>query len=212
MHDVVTQTRIFDLDGKQVRTDHVSNAGRRFACQSDAKIREGFYTFESFNIPPTIYHYDVQSGKTDVFARPKVPFDSDEYEVKQVFYKSKDGTRVPMFISSKKGLKRDGKSPDADVRVWRVQCEPRRRTGIPNTPGGWSRADFIAQPNLRGGGEYGEAWHKAGMFEKKQNVFDDFFAAARIPDRQQYTSPEHLRDPRTLQRRPADGRGHDPAS
>ena len=73
--------------------------------------QQGFYSFESFIIPPTIYHYEVNTGKTEVFAKPKVPFDSDQYEVKQVFYKSKDGTRVPMFISSKKGVKRDGNTP-----------------------------------------------------------------------------------------------------
>ena len=85
------------------------------------KIRKnGFYSFESFIIPPTIYHYDVSTGKAEVFAKPNVPFDSDQYEVKQVFYKSKDGTRVPMFISSRKGVKRDGNAPLLMFALWRL--------------------------------------------------------------------------------------------
>ena len=151
----------------------------------------GFYNFESFKIPPAIYHYDVATGKTEVFAKPQVPFASDEYEVSQVFYTSKDGTRVPMFISSKKGLKRNGRRPTLMFAYggFNVSLPPH---WDPEYAWWMEQGGFYAQPNLRGGGEYGEAWHKAGMFEKKQNVFDDFFAAAEYLVDNKYTSPAHL--------------------
>jgi prolyl oligopeptidase len=117
-----------------------------------------------------------------------VPFPSDQYEVKQVFFTSKDGTRVPMFISSKKGFKRDGQAPALMTAYGGFN--------ISLTPG-WNpeyawwmeQGGFFAQPKLRGGGEYGETWHKAGMFEKKQNVFDDFFGAAEYLVSNKYTTP-----------------------
>ena len=111
LHDVVTETRVFNLDGKQVGTIKYPTLGAASTVFGRQESNDGFYNFQSFNIPPMIYHYNVATGKADVFARPKVPFNSDEYEVKQVFYRSKDGTRIPMFISSKKGVKRDGNTP-----------------------------------------------------------------------------------------------------
>jgi prolyl oligopeptidase len=133
----------------------------------------------------------VKTGKAEVFAKPKVPFDSDRYEVKQVFYKSKDGTRVPMFISSMKGLKRDGNAPTL-IYAYGGFLIPTTAQWNPEFAWWMEQGGFYAQPNLRGGGEYGEAWHKAGMFEKKQNVFDDFFAAAEYLIQNQYTSPAKL--------------------
>jgi prolyl oligopeptidase len=191
LHDVVTETRIFKLEGKQIGSLAYPTLGAATAVYGRGDAAEGFYSFESFIIPPTIYRYDVATGKTEVFAQPKVPFQSDQYEVKQVFYKSKDGTRVPMFISSKKGAKRDGNTP---TLMWAyggflVDLNP-----------GWNpefawwmeQGGFYAQPNLRGGGEYGEKWHQAGMFEHKQNVYDDFFAAAQYLVDEKYTSRPRL--------------------
>lgn len=191
LHDVVTQTRIYTLDGKpagELTFPALGAASQVFGRQDS---NDGFYNFESFNIPPSIYHYNVGTGKTEVFARPKVPFESAEYEVKQVFYTSKDGTRVPMFISSRKGVKRDGTAPALMFAYggFNVSLVPR---WDPEFAWWMEQGGFYAQPNLRGGGEYGEAWHKAGMFEKKQNVFDDFFSAAQYLLDNKYTSPQHF--------------------
>ncbi len=188
LHDVVTQTRIYDLGGKMVGEIHYPTLGSASPMQGLEESSHGFYTFQSFIIPPTIYHYDVKTGKTDVFAKPQVPFSSDQYEVKQVFYTSKDGTKVPMFIASKKGLKRDGKAPALMTAYGGFNIS---LDAYWNPEYAWwmEQGGFFAQPNLRGGGEYGENWHKAGMFEKKQNVFDDFFAAGEYLVANKYTTP-----------------------
>ncbi len=188
LHDVVTQTRIFTLDGKPAGVITYPGIGAATALHGREDSREGFYSFESFISPPSIYRYDVSTGKTDVFAQPKVPADTSQYETKQVFYNSKDGTRVPMFISSKKGLKRDGTAPLLMFAYGGFNLSLTARWD-PEYVWWMEQGGFYAQPNLRGGGEYGEAWHKAGMFEKKQNVFDDFFAAADYLIANKYTSP-----------------------
>lgn len=191
LHDVVTETRIFSLDGKQLGAISYPTLGSASDVRGREDSNHGFYTFESFNIPPIVFHYDVATGKTDVFAKPNVPFDSDKYEVKQVFYNSKDGTRVPMFISSKKGLKRTGKTPTLMFAYGGFLISMTAHWD-PEFAWWMEQGGFYAQPNLRGGGEYGEAWHKAGMFEKKQNVFDDFYAAAEYLIQNKYTSAKRL--------------------
>jgi prolyl oligopeptidase len=191
LHDVVTQTRIFSFDGKEVSEITYPALGSASEVRGRDESNDGFYSFESFNVPPTIYHYDVATGKTSVFAKPKVPFASDDYEVKQVFYQSKDGTQVPMFISSKKGLKRDG-SAKALIFAYggfNISLVPEWN---PEYVWWMEQGGFFAQPNLRGGGEYGEAWHEAGMFQKKQNVFDDVFAAAQYLIDNHYTTNARL--------------------
>jgi prolyl oligopeptidase len=191
LHDVVTETRIFSTDGKQVGKLTYPKIGEATNVSGREDSENGFYSFESFIIPPTIYHYDTRTGKTDVFAKPQVPFDSDQYEVKQVFYKSKDGTKIPMFISSKKGAKRDGRTPTLMFAYGGFLVD---MTPSWNPEWAWwmEQGGFYAQPNLRGGGEYGEKWHQAGMFEHKQNVFDDYFAAAQFLIDQKYTDAHHL--------------------
>jgi len=191
LHDVITQTRIFTLEGKQVGSISYPTLGAASAVYGREDSNQGFYSFESFTIPPAIYHYDVMSGKTEVFAKPQVPFDSSQYEVSQVFYNSKDGTRIPMFISAKKGAPRNGQTPTLMFAYGGFNLS---RVPEWNPEYAWwmEQGGFFAQPNLRGGGEYGEAWHKAGMFEKKQNVFDDFFAAAEYLIQNRYTSPSHF--------------------
>jgi prolyl oligopeptidase len=191
LHDVVTETRIFSLDGHQTGRIEYPTLGAATGVYGRADASEGFYSFESFIIPPAIYRYDVATGKTEVFAKPPVPFASDQYEVKQVFYTSKDGTRVPMFVSSKKGVKRDGSVPTLMFAYggFLVDLTP---TWNPEYAWWMEQGGFYAQPNLRGGGEYGEKWHQAGMFEHKQNVFDDFFGAAQYLVDDKYTSRERL--------------------
>jgi prolyl oligopeptidase len=191
LHDVVTETRIFTLDGKPAGNIEYPTLGAATGLYGREDAREGFYSFESFTIPPTIYRYDITTRNTEIFAKPTVPFASDQYEVKQVFYKSKDGTSVPMFISSKKGVKRDGNAPTLMFAYggFLVDLTP---TWNPEYAWWMEQGGFYAQPNLRGGGEYGEKWHQAGMFEHKQNVFDDFFAAAKYLVDEKYTSVPHL--------------------
>jgi len=191
LHDVKTETSVYTLDGKGVGTVNYDGIGSATVVQGRSTDRYGFYSFESFIAPPTIYRLDTLTGKTEVFAQPKVPFDTSQYELKQVFFTSKDGTRVPMFIAGKKGLKQDGTErllmtgyggfDISELPEWRpVYAEWMEE-------GGW-----FALPNLRGGNEYGERWHEQAMFEKKQNVFDDWFAAAEYLIANKYTSAAHF--------------------
>ena len=191
LHDVFTQTQIYTLDGKPVGKISYPTLGAASGMSGRQTSNNAFYNFESFTIPPAIYHYDVSTGKTEVFAKPQVPFDSSQYEVSQVLYTSQDGTRVPMFISAKKGLQRNGEAPALMFAYggFNVSLVPH---WDPEYAWWMEQGGFYAQPNLRGGGEYGEAWHKAGMFEKKQSVFDDFFAAAEYLLKNKYTSSAHL--------------------
>lgn len=150
-----------------------------------------FYTFNSFNYPPTIYKYDLATGKSEIFARQEVKFNPEDFEVKQVFYTSKDGTKVPMFIVHKKGLVLNGKNPTflTGYGGFNISLLPAFNPSIvPILENG----GVFAQPNLRGGGEYGENWHRAGMLQNKQNVFDDFIAAAEYLIKEKYTSPKYL--------------------
>ena len=191
LKDVKTETTIYSLDGRETGTLSYLGIGSGSVVYGRPDQTEGFYTFESFTRPETIYRYDTKTGQSEVFATPKMPFDSSQYEVTQVFYTSKDGTRVPMFIAGKKGLARDGKA--------RLLMTGYGGFDVPMTPAwnpeyGWwmEQEGFFAVPNLRGGNEYGEAWHKAAMFGNKQNVFDDFFAAAEYLIKNGYTSREHF--------------------
>ncbi|HEY0564746.1 MAG TPA: prolyl oligopeptidase family serine peptidase [Terriglobales bacterium] len=191
LHDVAAQTRIFNVTGKQLGTIPYPGIGASSRVRGRDQSKEAFYSFESFNLPPTIFHYDIPSGKAEVFAKPNVPFNSDAYQVKQVFYNSKDGTRVPMFISSKKGSKQDGTTPTLMFAYGGFNLSM-----VPSWNPEWAwwmeQGGNFALPNLRAGGEYGEAWHKAGMFEKKQNVFDDFYSAAEYLIQNNYTSASEL--------------------
>ena len=186
-------TKIFQhaLDGTPVREIELPALGTAggFGGKRDEKVM--FYTFTSFTYPSTIYKFDPATGASEVFRRPEVKFDPAAYETKQVFYPSKDGTKVPMFIVHKKGLKLDGRNPAFLYGYGGFN--------ISLTPS-FSVANIIllenggvyAMANLRGGGEYGEAWHKAGMLDKKQNVFDDFIAAAEYLVKEKYTSTPRL--------------------
>jgi prolyl oligopeptidase len=186
-------TKIFQhkLDGTLVREIALPALGTAggFGGKRDEKTL--FYTFTSFTYPPTIYKFDPASGASEVFRKSEVKFDPSAYETKQVFTASKDGTKVPLFIVHKKGLELDGKNPTLLYAYggFNISMQP-----------GFSPSNIIllenggvyVMANLRGGGEYGEAWHKAGMLDKKQNVFDDFIAAAEYLVKEKYTSKDRL--------------------
>lgn len=191
LHDVKPQTTIYDLTGKQTGALRYPGIGTGSVPRGRPSQPEGFYTFESFTIPPRIYRYDTKTARSDVFAAPKVPFDSDQYQVTQVFYTSKDGTRVPMFIAGKKGLPRDGQTRLLMTGYGGFDL-PMLSEWNPEYAWWMQQGGWFALPNLRGGNEYGEAWHKAAMFQNKQNVFDDFFAAAEYLINNHYTSPQHF--------------------
>ena len=149
---------------------------------------EMFFGFTSFTYPFTAFHYDFNTDEVELFRKPEVDFDPSQYETKQVFCPSKDGTKIPVFITHKKGIKLDGSNPTIlyGYGGFNVSLTPRFR---PSRFVWLERGGVVAIPNLRGGGEYGEAWHQAGMREKKQNVFDDFIAAAEYlpkPAREPY--------------------------
>ena len=191
LKDVKPETSIYALDGKPAGQLEYDGIGSASVLSGRTTDRYGYFAFSSFIVPPTLYRVDTTTGKRDVFFQPRIPFDSSQYELKQVFYQSKDGTRVPMFIAGKKGLKQDGSERllmtgygGFNVSML-AQWNPEYAWWLEQ--GGW-----FAMPNLRGGGEYGVKWHEQGMFEKKQNVFDDWFAAAQYLIANKYTSTAHF--------------------
>ena len=191
LKDVKTETSVYALDGKpagQIGYDTIGSASQLSGKTTD---RYGFFSFQSIIMPPTSYRLDTATGKREVFFQPRVPFDSSQYQLKQVFFKSTDGTAVPMFIAGKKGLKQDGTERLLMMGYGGFDVS---LTPLWNPSFAWwmGQGGWFAVPNLRGGGEYGEQWHEAAMFEKKQNVFDDWFAAARYLINNKYTSPEHF--------------------
>jgi prolyl oligopeptidase len=189
--DVKNEISIYTLEGKPEGSLKLPGIGTATVPYGRPLVKEGFYSFNSFNVPPTIYRYEADTGATSIFAQPKVPFHPDRYEVHQVFFTSKDGTRVPMFIAGKKELPRNGKTPllMTGYGGFNVSMTPAW-----NPMYAWwlEQGGWFAVPNLRGGGEYGEDWHKAGMFAKKQNVFEDFFAATRYLIEEKYTDTANL--------------------
>ncbi len=192
LKDVTTRVQVYDLaTGKsenEIQLPGVGTAGGFGGERDDTFV---FYSFTSFTFPPTIYRYDIANRQSTVFRQPEVSFKPAEYETKQVFFASKDGTKVPMFITYRKGLKLDGTNPTMlyGYGGFNVSLPPAfSALLIPLLEQG----GVYAQVNLRGGGEYGERWHEAGMKLKKQNVFDDCIAAAEYLIAQKYTSPQKL--------------------
>jgi prolyl oligopeptidase len=190
--NATSQLKVFDLGGQLLSNLALPGIGSVFACQGKWDRDEVFYEFESFTVPSSIYRYDLERGTTTLWAKVDArAIDPAAYDVQQEWYHSKDGTRVPMFVVSKKGLKKDGLNPtlltgyggfnvsvtpefDSDVYLW------------------LERGGIYAVANLRGGSEFGEDWHRAGMLDKKQNVFDDMIAAAEYLIAEKYTSANHL--------------------
>jgi prolyl oligopeptidase len=191
LKDAKTEVRVHDLHGKFLRNVDLPGIGTAAGFGGKRKDKETFYSFTSFISPTTIYRYDPETGKSSVFKQPKVDFDATKYETKQVFYNSKDGTRIPMFLTYKKGLKLDGQNPTLLYAYGGFDISLTPGFSIPTVV--WLEMGGIyAQPNLRGGGEYGEDWHLAGTKAKKQNVFDDFIAAAEWLIANKYTSTPKL--------------------
>jgi prolyl oligopeptidase len=191
LKDARTQLKIFDLNGKLVREVQLPGIGSASNIVGQRKDKEGFYSFQSYTTPSTIYRYDMVSGKSTVFRQPKVDMNPNDYETKQVFYTSKDGTRIPMFISHRKGLKLDGGNPTLLYGYGGFNSSQTPGFSVSNLV--WMEMGGVfAVANLRGGGEYGEDWHQAGMKLKKQNVFDDFIAAAEYLIANKYTNPSKL--------------------
>jgi prolyl oligopeptidase len=191
LKDAYTQVKIYDTTGKFVREVAFPGIGSAEGFGGKPTDKETFYSFTSFTTPTTIYRYDMTTGKSTVFRQPKVDFNPADYETKQVFYTSKDGTKVPMFITYKKGLKLDGNNPTYLYGYGGFDISLTPAFSVGNLV--WMEMGGVyAQPNLRGGGEYGEEWHQAGMKLKKQNVFDDFIAAAQWLIDNKYTSTPKL--------------------
>ena len=191
LQDATSLVKQFDLDGKLERTISLPSVGTASGFGTKMEEKETYYTFTSYVYPPTIFKYDIATGASTIFKKPNVQFDPSQYESKQVFYKSKDGTRIPMIITYKKGTVMNGKNPTLLYAYGGF--------GVSMTPA-FSTSNIIlleqggiyAVPNLRGGGEYGETWHRAGIKMHKQNVFDDFIAAAEYLKKNKYTSTDYL--------------------
>lgn len=189
--DVASHIYVHKIDGKfeyEVELPGIGSIGGFSGKKEDS---EAFYSFTSFTFPSVIYRFDVASGKSTLYRRTELDFNFDDYETKQVFYESKDGTKIPMFVVHKKGLKLDGSNPCYlySYGGFNISMNPSfSSTRLVLLENGF----VFAMPNIRGGGEYGEEWHKAGMKTKKQNVFDDFISAAEYLIKEGYTSSSKL--------------------
>lgn len=191
LKDANTRFYRYDLNGKPLGEIKLPGIGTAWGFGGNREDTETFYVFTSYTCPPVIYHYDTEKNVSRLFRKTEVKINVDEYETNQVFYTSKDSTRIPMFLVHKKGIKKNGKNP---VLLYGYG-------GFNNSETPYfsigkmvflENGGIYAAPNIRGGGEYGEEWHKAGMLDKKQNVFDDFIAAAEYLIKEKYTSSDKL--------------------
>ena len=191
LKDVSTHIKVYSMTGKlenEVTLPGLGTASGFGGWKDDTSV---FYSFSSYNYPATIFNYDIKSQKTTLFRKPELVFEPTNYEVEQVFYKSKDGTKVPMFLVHKKGLKKDGNNPTLlyGYGGFNISMTP----GFSSSVIALLDEGFIyAVANLRGGAEYGEDWHRAGMLLNKHKVFEDFIAAAEYLVAQKYTNPDRL--------------------
>lgn len=191
LKDAHTQIKIFDLNGAYVREVELPGIGSAGGFGGKRHDRETFYSYTSFTTPASIYRYDMVSGESTLFRQPNVDLNPDDYETKQIFYSSKDGTKVPMFITHKKGLQLNGNNPTYLYGYGGFNVSLTPSFSVSQLV--WMElGGVLAIANLRGGGEYGEDWHQAGTKLKKQNVFDDFIAAAEWLIANGYTSPAKL--------------------
>ena len=191
LKDAHSEIKIFDLSGKYLRTVDSPGLGTMEGFGGKRTDKETFYSFTSYSTPETVYHYDLASGRSTVFRKPAIKFNPDDFETKQVFFHSKDGTRVPMFITAKKGVKLDGTNPTLlyGYGGFDVSLTPTFKVSSLV----WMEMGGIyAVATLRGGGEYGEPWHLAGTKLRKQNVFDDFIGAAEWLIANKYTETSKL--------------------
>jgi prolyl oligopeptidase len=191
LKDAHTQIKLFNLNGTLAREVELPGLGTAGGFNGKRYETETFYAFTGFTTPTTIYRYNMVSGESSLFRQPLVDFNPQDYETKQVFYPSKDGTRIPMFITHKKGLVLDSSNPTY-LYAYGGFNVPLTPYFSPSHLAWMELGGVYAVPNLRGGGEYGEEWHQAGMKHNKQNVFDDFIAAAEWLIANQYTSSQKL--------------------
>ncbi|MFQ3173423.1 MAG: prolyl oligopeptidase [Flavobacterium sp.] len=191
MIDAVSAIKQYDYSGKLIRDIQLPGLGTAGGFSGKKKDKTVYYSFTNYITPGTIYSLEPKSGESAVYEKPNVDFKSEEYESKQIFYTSKDGTRIPMIITHKKGLKLDGKNPTMLYGYGGFNISLTPSFSISNAV--WmENGGVFAVPNLRGGGEYGKRWHDAGTKMQKQNVFDDFIAAAEYLIAQKYTSSDFL--------------------
>ncbi len=191
MKDAVSYVKQMTYDGKLVREIVLPGKGTAGGFGGKAEEKDLYYSFSNYIMPGTIYKYNVDTGKSELYYKPKVKFNPDNYVSEQVFYTSKDGTKVPMMISYKKGLKRDGKNPTIlySYGGFNVSLQP----GFSVVNAIWmENGGVYAVPNIRGGGEYGKKWHDAGTKMQKKNVFNDFIAAGEYLQKNGYTSPQYM--------------------
>lgn len=191
LKDVKSKVVMFEADGTRVREISFPTIGTVSSMIGRWESNEAFFVYTSFHIPTTIYRYDVEKREQEVWNQIKVPMESHKYEVNQVWYKSKDGTKIPMFIVHAKGIKLDGSHPTilTGYGGFNANLTPY----FSAQAAAWLKSGGVfAVANLRGGGEFGEEWHRAGMRENKQNVFDDFIAAAEYLIENDYTKAEKL--------------------
>src|SRR5271157_3799255 len=191
-HNATSELKLFGLDGKKLADVSLPAIGNVFGASGRYDRNEIFFGFQSFTVPPSVYRVDLTDVKSALWAKVDAPsIDPSAYDVQQVWYTSKDGTKVPMFVVAKKGLEKNGKNPTllTGYGGFNVSMTPTfsRSTYLWMEHGG-----IYAVANLRGGSEFGEDWHRAGMLEKKQNVFDDFIAAGEFLIAQKYTDRDHL--------------------
>jgi prolyl oligopeptidase len=191
MHNATTDLRLFEANGTPAGNIALPQLGTASRLEGSWTGNEAFFSFESFSLPPTIYRYDVAVGTLEAWAKPGVKIDSNAYEVKQVWYESKDKTRVPMFLFYKKGMTPDGARPTLMTAYGGFDLSETPTFNV-NALVWVEQGGVFALPNLRGGGEFGEAWHHAGVLGNKQNVFDDFFGAAEWLEHNGYTRPDKL--------------------
>jgi len=191
LKDAITQIRLYQLNGQHVRDVEFPGPGTAGGFGGKRTDTETFYTYTSINTPPRIYRYDIINGTSELWREARFALDTEDYVVKQLFYSSKDGTRVPMFIAHKKGISLDGKRPTLlyGYGGFNISLRPYFST---KTLAWMELGGVFAMANLRGGGEYGEEWHQGGAKLNKQNVFDDFIAAAEYLIAEKYTEPKRL--------------------
>lgn len=191
MVDAISKVFQYDYDGKLIREVKLPGIGSASGFGGKKEDTEFYFSFTNYNTPGSSYKYNVETGGYEQYWKPEIDFDPEDFESHQVFYNSKDGTKIPMIITHKKGLKRDGKNPTILYGYGGFNISLTPSFSIANAV--WmEQGGIYAVPNLRGGGEYGKKWHKAGIKTKKQNVFDDFIAAAEYLIAENYTSSEYL--------------------
>ena len=191
LHDACSLVKVFDLTGRHVRDVDLPAIGSAGGFRGRREHTETFYSFTNYTTPGSIYRYEIATGKSTLFREPRVDFDAEQFENRQVFFSSRDGARVPMMLVHKKGLQLDGQNPTILYGYGGFDVSLTPGFSVSNIA--WLEMGGVyAVANMRGGGEYGRAWHEAGMLDRKQNVFDDFIAAAEWLIANKYTSSKKL--------------------